>query len=154
VRSRDACASLLPMGVALTRRLPSWAIHPRLAIQAPVMWAFGDVRPQGAPPAREVRDRAGTAPHRARGGFARQPFTDLRGLARRDVGSTSPARAAAGTSMRPMEEAKAATCRPAQDAGDGRAAFILDVVPAVTTATLSMTGPPRGASRCGSQDRR
>lgn len=52
-----------------------------------------------------------------------------------------PARAAAAPSMRPpMEEAKAARCRPAQDAADGRAAFIFDVVPAATTATLTMTG--------------
>jgi hypothetical protein len=34
----------------------------------------------------------------------------------------------------------AATPRPAHEAGDGRAAFVLDVAPSVATATLALTG--------------
>ncbi len=34
----------------------------------------------------------------------------------------------------------AATSRPAHDAGDGRAAFVIDVDPGVATATLTMAG--------------
>jgi len=41
---------------------------------------------------------------------------------------------------RERRRARAATSRPAHDAGDGRAAFVLDVVPGVASATLTTTG--------------